>query len=91
MADRFELRDDFGKIVWEGSDRRAARTFVAESADLPEGDYSLWKFAGTFPVRVVPARRAVAFDSATKKGPRTAKPDGAAPHASEPVTGEPIA
>jgi hypothetical protein len=62
----FELRNADGEKVWEGDDRKAVRDL-----DLTPGTYTFWKRAGTFAVEEVPARKRIAFDSATKKGPRS--------------------
>jgi hypothetical protein len=81
VTDKFELRAADGTVVWTGEDRKAIK-----SLDLAEGDYKLWKLAGNFTVKVVPARATVAFDSAAKKGPRGAKESAEAP-AEEPAEG----
>lgn len=88
MSDKFELRNVEGEVVWTGNDRKSIRAL-----DLPEGDYTLWKFQGSVPVRVVPTRTRVAFDSANKKGPRAPKTAGPAGEAigGESVTGDAIA
>lgn len=65
MSHMFDLRNAEGETVWAGDSRKDLAKL-----DLPEGDYQLWKFAGTVPVRVVPTRKRVVFQSATKKGPR---------------------
>ncbi len=87
MADKFELRNYEGETVWTGNERKEITKL-----SLPEGDYHLWKLAGTLPVRVIPARMRIAFQAATKKK-KPRKRDGAATtaDAGEPVSGEPIA
>lgn len=69
----FRLTNGDGAVVWEGDDRKAIK-----SLDLAEGEYLLWKFQGVLPVRVVPAKRTVTFQSANPKGPRKAKAPEAA-------------
>ena len=77
------LRDSNAQIVGEYKDLKEIQALARAGRLLP-GAYTILKVTGSFSTREVPARLALSFESASKRGPRKPKAEGEAPVAEKP-------